>query len=234
MVKQIYFYTVLVDDPDRWDKYTNLRLEIRTSEYGNPVVTIVWQANRIEEGQDQKAGTWDKRWSEWYAADFEVNARDLESLELATRVARAVLDPKEPWKRPEVADVLLRLAKKARFTETIWDARLSKNVPIAEVKSCEYYAYVDDNNKMGTQCPTLSVMARNDGEAQRLLTVELAQQGYDSVLEAFVTLGRPIRRSNQAGPTNCRPAIERLHIEPPVQMDMDQALAVLKSFEEQE
>jgi hypothetical protein len=231
--KQTYFYTVMVEDPGAWDKYTRLRLEIRTTEYGNPVVALVWQANRIEEGQEQKAGTWDKHWSEWYAADLEVSARDLETLEVATKAAHAALDSKEPWKRPEVADVLLRLAKKkARFTETVWDARLSQHVPLAQVKPHEYSAYTADHIRMGTSNPTLSVMARNDGEAQRLLVVELAQQGYDSVLDAFVTLGKPVHRIDREGPGDCRPAIERLHIEAPRELDMDEALAVLKSFEE--
>jgi len=235
--KQTYLYTVLVEDPGAWDKYTHLRLEIRTTEYGNPVVALVWQANRIEEGQEQKAGTWDKHWSEWYAADIEVTARDLESLELATQAARAALNSKESWKRPEVADVLLRLAKKkARFTETVWDARLSQHVPLTEVKDHEYSAYTDDHVKMGTSNPTLSVLARNDGEAQRMLVVELAQQGYDSVLDVFVTLGKPVHRITREGPSDwaCQPAIERLHIKAPVQMDMDQALAVLKSYDDPE
>jgi len=232
--KQTYFYTVLVEEPGAWDKYMHLRLEIRTTEYGNPVVAFDWQANKIEEGDDQQAGTWSKRWSPWYAADIEINARDLESLQQATKAAHAALDSKEPWKHPEVADVLLRLAKKkARFTETVWDARLSKHVPLTEVKPHEYSAYTDDHVKMGTSNPTLSVLARNDGEAQRMLVVELAQQGYDSVLDVFVTLGKPVHRITREGPSDwaCQPAIERLHIKAPVKMDMDQALAAIKSHD---
>jgi hypothetical protein len=233
-MKAHYFYNVTVDNPDKYAKYAHLTLEIRSStNSGQPLATLAWQCNRMDDTSTAQEGTWLKGWSDWYGCDIRVEGRSLSDIQESAAAVRSALGSQEPWQMPDVATILLRLArKKATFTEVLYDARLHQYVPIDELQPEGYEAWLDDAKAMGRSYPTTSVLARHQDEAQRKMVIALAEGGYDAVLEEFVKAGKPVYRSYEKAPADPRHAIARLGITKSPQMDMDQAMHMLDTIAE--
>lgn len=115
------------------------------------------------------------RFREWYGGDIQLKVASVELLELASRLAKRLYKDWSVFNAPP-AQVLEVVASMRDVTRVLYDSRVSKYLPLAEVKPAEWGRWRDVNNQV-------SVVAFDEDHARDELDKalqELVEKGYVS------------------------------------------------------
>jgi len=181
MKKSDVGYAVVVD---REGVYHSLDLQVLVrSEWSRKfeiVAKIYYQANNASP-------------LEWYGHRIETwNARDVPELKIAYEAtAKLVGDT-------DLTCVDKLFTNMATFTRCVYDKRISNYVEVEGLYDDDYTAWFDNYKSTG-YC-TVRVMARDKDEAQRLITEDMAKNGYHTQLVAWIEAGRPVRFNTSHAP----------------------------------
>lgn len=91
-------------------------------------------------------------------------------------------------------DAILAKLGRLGVLQVVYDSRVHELVPVGLVAAPEYQLYLEECP--GERWSHVSVLARNTEEAQRLLSVRLAEGNYDEVLVKWIESGKQVRRAD--------------------------------------
>jgi len=130
---------------------------------------------------------------DWYAAYFHNNnTKTLEDLKAASDVATKV------FAGVYMEDMQAVLQALRKFDRFVYDKRVSDYVKVEDLVPATFFAYFD-NYKTTGNC-TVRVMARGDEEAKRLITQDMARNGYHGALRDWILADMPVRKSYESAP----------------------------------
>lgn len=131
---------------------------------------------------------------EWYGLHTKVKGRipsDIKQINAVAQKTESILNEREgEWslrnmERPE--NILWALEKQG-IRRMVYDGRVSQYVPLSELAGPEFRAFHNNHE---------SVLARDESEAKRLLTVKTAQFS-PSALQSWLNEGSPVMLSSMS------------------------------------
>ena len=128
----------------------------------------------------------------WYGGKIEAGNGDFESIEAMHECIAAVSKIVTPTTETYEPTAIFRLL--ASFERYQYDARVGDYIPIDDVLPTDFRPYLDAHDEY---C-TVRVMARNDEEAKREITISMANDNHHAALVKWVEAGRPIKIAYRA------------------------------------
>ena len=169
----------------------SLVLELLNGDASHPTCSFRWQCNT------------DKSDQSWYAFRFQIERRELSELSESAALVRRVL---RNMKREPAPDAIIGKLGRLGVLQVVYDSRVHELVPIGLVAAPEYKLYLEE--VPSERWSHVSCLARDTEEAQRLLSVKLAEGNYDEVLVKWIESGKQVRRADDCRAPDTTPAME--------------------------
>ncbi|TET14848.1 MAG: hypothetical protein E3J82_01465 [Candidatus Thorarchaeota archaeon] len=169
----------------------SLTFELLNGDASKPTCSFHWQCNI------------DKSDQSWYAFHFQIERRGLTELSESAALVRRILRKMDREPGPE--DILGKLGRLG-ILQVVYDSRVHELVPIGLVAAPEYQLYLEV--VPSERWSHVSCLAQNTEEAQRLLSVRLAEGNYDEVLVKWIKNGKQVRRADDCRAPDTTPAME--------------------------